>query len=90
MPDGNKASKDGWRLIKAFNQKSIDSKAEWSNAINQVYRVDFNFDLNKFSIYSLGAGQFLDFTFADSKLGLKGTDDAEKAGVYLLPPKKIK
>ena len=34
LPDGNRATKDGWKLIKGFNQKSIDTKAEWVNAIN--------------------------------------------------------
>jgi len=90
LPSGKKTATDTWTLAKCINPASIDNPMERMVAVNQVYRIDFNFESSNFSVYSLGGKQFLDFTVNDPRYGLSGTRNPAKAGVYLMPPKHKK
>ena len=64
LPGGEEASRNTWVL-----NTTVDSE-DWAETLNQLYRIDYNFDDKNFNVFSIGAGVYLDFTANDSKFGL--------------------
>lgn len=80
----NDKSEDIWKIENCLDHDDV-TKENYTDHLDQLYRVFYNFDDHNFLVESVGGHKFVNFKSVDPSTGLKGTTDITEAELYLLP-----